>query len=156
MKIYLLSIMCLSALVGGCTYLTNGKKCEKYIRYLGMLVIFIALLAPLKNFLEDGIHFENFSEQPGIEIEGSYETAIINEAEKSLQTEFSALISNMCGLKEEEFSVSVTVTCFEKKLSVPFIEISMYSIGAVTKREKIRDLLGNYCETILFKEEFTE
>ena len=47
MKIYLLSLLFLSALSGGILYLSEGKRYEKHLKYLSLLLILTFTLAPL-------------------------------------------------------------------------------------------------------------
>lgn len=156
MKAYILTIVALSALTGGCFYLAQGKKFEKHIQYLGTLVLLIALISPLPKLfsteLSDLLSFEDHTADIN---DGQYVNALKKESEQRLGKEFSALIARKCRLSEKDFTVRITLSYENKEFDIDMVSVTLNSFHAVTQRENIRKILEEYTENILFDESLT-
>ncbi len=145
----------LSAITGGCFYLAEGKKFEKHLKYLGTLVMIIALISPLPRLFSEG--FSEFLSVNGVNLQISDETyaqALKKEAEKRLDEDFSSLIANKCELPKDTFTVHTVLTYENKQFDIGTVEIKLHTLAAVTKREEIRKIITEYTQNIVFVEEF--
>ena len=146
----------LSAVVSGATYLSDGKKYEKHIKYLGALVLLSALILPLSTLLH-----ASFSSLFSLDFpeaspdEALYGETLKKEAEKQLSENFMLLIKNRCGLAEHEFQVSALFSLKDKELELSEIKVTLKDLKAVYHREEMRKILSEYCQTLYFEEALT-
>ena len=153
MKTYLLSLILASALSAGALYLSSGRKFEKHIRYLAALLVLCVILAPLPSLAKKEIPSLLHLDEAHIPDDASlYDEAIIKAFKDGMREEIVSLIARKCGLAEDDFAVSLDVSCADKKLSVDKVRILLKDFQAIVQREKIRAELDMLCTDIDFIE----
>ncbi len=155
MKIYLLSLLFLSALSGGILYLSEGKRYEKHLKYLSLLLILTLTLAPLGKLLHQSFSFslETFPETSGDL--SAYRSNLVSETEKNLEQSLKEQILSKTGLEDADFSLDIEISAEEFTLSTKSVTCTLFSLSAVAKREHIRNILDALSAPIIFKEELS-
>ncbi|MBQ8215575.1 MAG: hypothetical protein IJX59_05675 [Clostridia bacterium] len=154
MKHYLITLILISIITGGLSYLSSGFCYEKQIRYLSMLLTLLALLSPLPTLLSsvDPGHLEvTLPEQA----DSAFGMLLKDKTEERINEQLCAEIIRRCGLKENDFTVRTELILDKDRstFSMSGVEISLHSIGAVLKREEIRSVVKIVSENCVFKEE---
>ena len=110
MKLYLLSVLFLSALSGGILYLSEGKRYEKHLKYLSLLLILTFTLAPLGKLLHQSFSFslETFPETSGDL--SAYRSNLVSETKKNLEQSLKEQILSKTGLEDADFSLDIEIS----------------------------------------------
>ena len=154
MKTYVLTLLFVSALCGGCIYLCEGRKYEKHVRYLSTLLMLTVLVAPLPKIINEKLSLPDLLRSSEIESgDAAYIEALQAESEKKLSEDLTALLKKKCSLDDRDLSLHATLVCRDKQFDLRSIEVRLLTLTAVYRRENLREILMEYCETIVFTEE---
>ena len=84
MKAYVLALLFVSALCGGCIYLCEGRKYKKHVRFLSALLLMTVLFAPLPMILHEKLSLPDLLRSSAIESgDEAYIEALKAESEKA-------------------------------------------------------------------------
>ena len=155
MKIYLHFLLFLSALSGGILYLSEGKRYEKHLRYLSLLLILTFTLAPLGKLLRQSFSF-SIEALPEVSQDlSAYRSNLIAETKKDLEQSLKEQIIYQTDLDGNDFFLDIEISAAEFTLSTKSVACTLCSLSAVAKREQIRDILDVLAAPIIFKEELS-
>lgn len=153
MKTYLLTILFVSVITGGLSYLSSGSSYEKQLRYLSMLLTLLALLTPLPALFSSYEATIPTLDLPAEQF-ASYATLLKEKTAERLNEQLSEEICRRCSLDKTEFSVNTVLSVDEEQslLSVEGIEITLHSLSAIVKREQIRKITSEVSDRCEFLE----
>ncbi len=148
------------AIVTGITGLLSDKLkggLGRAVNFISCLVLMLCILTPVVSAIKGGVvsgiipDFE-ITEEPSDDEEYLQRLKELTE-EKLTLTEYMA-IKNQFGYEKEEVQITFVGRVTNREYDLQRIEITIRSIGALSRREEIRGYIsGKYlCEVLVFEE----